>query len=100
VAGTDAIENTTYLWNLQGRHPDRGPGGAFYVDARVPDYADKPGATANFAATFVLARRCVHNLLCQIGDLIEHDEVDKVVDLLFQKLAGAPPLGSLGLAKV
>ena len=69
VAGTDAIEKTTHLGNLQGWHPDRGPGGALPVDARVPDYANKLGATANFAATFVLARRCVHNLLCQIGDL-------------------------------
>ena len=34
---------------------------------------------------------------CQIGGLIEHDEVDKVVDLLFQELAEAQPLGLLGL---
>ena len=43
VAGTDAIEKTTHLRNLQGWHPDRGPGGALPVDARVPDYANKLG---------------------------------------------------------
>ena len=35
-----------------------------------------------------------------IGAFVEHDEVDKVVDLLSEKLAGTQPLGLLGLVKV
>ena len=65
-----------------------------------PDYADTSSATAYFAATFVLARRCVRELLGQTGDLVEHDEVGNVVDLLSKKRAGTQPLGLLGLVKV